>query len=190
MLFTERKEFTYDPALFKRYDTQTALRIHDEYVRKMSPNPAPKVFEVDRQNGQFDDLWHFANTDRTQYRRNFELAAIVKREGPPNWKQTKIGMVPTQRMRFWYSNLGLQEANWFPLRGDYVYYDGYRNLVIKVIIEPNGYWQQTNVWLGLLVETVIAPEGDARPIPNIGDAAPSEESSSQPPPVLTVLPHV
>lgn len=187
MLFNERKEFTYDPLIFKRYDVVTALVIHDEYVLRHSPNPPPRVFEVDRQNGQFDDLWHYAATERTQFRRDFELYCIVLREGNPNWKQTRIGMVPTQRMKFWYSQKGLEKANWFPLRGDYIYYDGYRNLITKVVIDGKLYWQQTNVWMGLVCETVIPPEGDARPAVNIGQTVPSEVSPSLPPPVLTVL---
>ena len=63
---SEIKEFVTDPALFRRSDTYTALRIYNEWVRKFSPNPAalPKFFEVDR--GQaLDPLLHTPIAPRT-----------------------------------------------------------------------------------------------------------------------------
>ena len=77
-------------------------------------------------------------------------------------------------------NLMLKEADYFPARGDFVWYNGYRNLIINVVLEPNGFWQQTNVWLGLIVETIIPVDGDARPLAEPAVAAISEIRQTRP----------
>ena len=62
MKFSEQTDFLYDPAIFSRQDTQTALKIHREYIHRhglmKDGVPAPKFFEVDRARGQYDPLWH------------------------------------------------------------------------------------------------------------------------------------
>lgn len=81
--------------------------------------------------------------------------------------------------QFWFSNLGLQKVDWFPLKGDQIYYNGYRYFIWQVVIGPESYWQQTNVWLGLYVDAIIPPTGDAAPPVNPGEATPTETSPTQ-----------
>jgi hypothetical protein len=179
MKFTERKEWLYDPLVFQRKDTQTALRIHREWTKKHSPNPAPKFFEVDRATAKFDQLWHVPLDDRTVFSRTLEIPAINTQE-KPQWRLTKIGLVPQRKDKFTMSNLILQEFDYFPNRGDLVFYNGYRYMIVNVVIEPNAYWHQTNVWMGLVVECMIPPEGDARPVPNLSVPTPSEMGQTRP----------
>lgn len=179
MKFTERKEWLYDPALFKRFDTQTALKIHAEYVRRHSGVPAPKFFEVDQSSAKYDELWHFPLDNRTVFRRTMDIPAIVQIERP-DWRLTKVGLVPKQKTKFWLGNLILQEFDYFPTRGDMIYYNGYRQMIINAVLDPNAYWQQTNVWLGMVVEAVIPAEGDARPVLDASKPAPSEIKQTRP----------
>jgi hypothetical protein len=172
--FVERKEFTYDPELFKRSDTQLALRIQREAVTKHSPRPFPRFMEVNRNEGQYDDLWHVSFNPRVPISRELDIPAINVFD-KPNWKLTRIGMVPHRVDRFWLANLSLQEADYFPLRGDYVFFVGYRYIIINVVLPPEAYWQQTQVWLGLVVECVIPPSGDARPLTNPSVAVAGEK---------------
>lgn len=175
--------------IFKRIDTETALGIHAEYVRSHSPIPPPRIFEVDRNSAKFDDLWHFPTGDRITFQRDFEMHCIVRKERP-DWRLTKVGIIPQQKHKFWMANRLLQEQDWFPQRGDFIFYDGYRHLITKVVIEPEAFWQQTNVWLGLVCETTLPPDGDARPVANVALPVPSEESVSKPPRTITVLPEI
>lgn len=179
MKFTERKEWLYDPALFQRYDTQTALKIHSEYVRRHSPNPPPRFFEVDVKNMKYDDLWHFPLDNRTMFRRELDIPAIVQIQRP-DWRLTKVGIVPQQKTTFWFGNLILQEVDYFPNRGDMVFYNGYRQMIVNVILAPEAYWQQTNVWLGMIVEAIIPAEGDARPLLDPSKAVTSEVLQTRP----------
>lgn len=176
MKFSERKEFTYDPTIFKRSDTQTALGIQAEFVRKGSPVPYPKFFEVDRSEGGFDDLWHMPVSDRTKFSRVLEIPALNYFE-KADWRLTRIGVIPQRKDKFWLANLALQEADYFPLRGDQVFWNGYRYIIINVVLEPGAYWQQTGVWLGLSVECSIALQGDARPEPDLSKPTPAELST-------------
>jgi hypothetical protein len=193
--YSERKEFLFDSEVFKRSDTQTALQIQAEYVRAASPNPYPKFFEVDRSSGKVDDLWHMPLTERTTFARTLDVPAIAGFQ-KPDWRLTKLGIKPIQQFTFWLANLHLhpfdeaanqEEAttgkkplrlDYFPLRGDLIYYIGYRLMIINVVLDPKAYWAQTNVWLGLICEACIVPDGDARPIPNQGEAAPAELSTA------------
>ena len=179
MTFTERKEWHYDPDVFSRMDVQTALNIHAEYVKAHSPRPRVTWFEVDRSSSQVDDLWHVSLSERTKFTRTFEMPAIARYERP-DWRLTKIGLTPSQKLKLWCSNRALQEADYFPQRGDIVFYNGYRHIITKVVLEPEAYWQQTNVWLGLICEATIPPQGDARPQPDVSVAVPSEVSPSVP----------
>lgn len=174
MKFSERREFLYDPELAGRQDVKVALGLYAEYVKAYSPrNPLPKVFEVDRRSEKFDPLWHVPLDERTVFSREFHLPVIVKAQRP-DWRQTRIGIVPQQQCKFWMSNLHLLEQDWFPMRGDLVFWNGYRNMIVNVVLEPESFWQQTNVWLGLVCETIIPAEGDARPLINQGVAVPRE----------------
>lgn len=179
MKYTERKEWLYDPLLFTRFDTQTALKIHSEYVRKSSPNPPPKFFEVDSDNSKYDDLWHFPLNDRTVFRRTLDVPAIVQFERP-DWRLTKVGLVPQQKTTYWLGNLILQEMDYFPTKGDMVYHNGYRQMIVNVYLNPEAYWQQTNVWLGMIVQAIIPAEGDARPVLNQGKPVISEIQQTRP----------
>ena len=181
MRFLDRKEFLYDSELFSRNDTQTALRIHAEYVRQSSAKPAPRVFEVDRRSEKIDPLWHVSLDERTVFAREFEMPMIVTTERP-SWRLTRVGMVPQQRCKFWMANLHLVEKDWFPMRGDFIYWNGYRNMIINVVFEPNAFWGQTNVWTGLVCETIIPAEGDARPVLDPAHAVPRELIQTRPVP--------
>lgn len=173
MRFDDRKEFLYDPAVFKRADTRTALQIHEEYVRRHSANPPPHFFEVDRQQGNIDQLWHMPLTDRTLFSRELEMPAINIFE-KPLWKLTRFGIVPKRSDTFWLANNILQKLDYFPMRGDLVYWNGYRYMIENTIISPDAYWHQTNVWLGMVCGCIIPPDGDARPLVNPSEAAPAE----------------
>ena len=175
--FTERKQWTYDPELFRRSDTTTALKIHAEYIQRCGP---PRTFfEVDRSVEKVDTLWHVSLDDRTVFSRELSVPAIVLSERP-DWRLTKVGIVPQQKHKVWLSNLHLQAANWFPCRGDLMFHDGYRHMIVNVYLEPNAFWQQTNVWLGLVCDTVIPADGDARPVMNPAVAVPAERIQSSP----------
>jgi hypothetical protein len=177
--YIERKQFLYDPDIFRLSDTQTALGIHAEAVKKFSPNPRPKFMEVDRRATKYDALWHVPLDDRTVFSRVLDIPAIVTKERP-DWRLTRVGIVPQQKHKFWVANLLLQQVDYFPVRGDMVYYDGYRHMIINTVLEPNAFWQQTNVWLGMVCETIIPAEGDARPLVNLGAAAPAEIIQTRP----------
>ena len=173
MKFNERKDFLYDATVFRRSDVATALGIHKEMVSKHSPMPPPRFFEVDRSEGNFDPLWHMPVGQRTVFSRQIDMPALVTFQ-KPDWRLTMIGVVPQRRDNFWLDNTLLLEADYFPMRGDMVFYNGYRYIVINVVIEPNGYWHQTNVWLGLICECEIAIDGDARPVVNPAVRVPAE----------------
>src|SRR6516225_4086708 len=190
MRYLERKEFLYEPEIFKRSDTITALRIHAEYVLKHSARPRPHFFEVNRADQQFDPLWHMPVTERFTFTRVIEVPAIITFD-KPSWTIRKQGQIPKQRFSFWLANLHLmpQGANpiavpwgahpekqdgpnpydpkmaseavrvdYFPQRGDYIFHAGYRLMIQNCVPDPTAYWQQTNVWLGIIAEAIIVPE--------------------------------
>jgi len=179
MKFTERKEWLYDPLVFGRADTQRALRIHREATVKHSPMPPPRFMEVDRTTVKIDHLWHVPLSDRTHFSRMLDIPAINTFERP-SYKLTKIGIVPERTDMFTMSNLLLQEFNYFPVRGDMVFWNGYRYAIVDVNIDPKGYWQQTGVWLGLAVTCIIPAQGDAKPLPDVSLAAPAETKQFTP----------
>lgn len=181
MRFTERKEWHYDGLLVKRADVQTALAIHAEYIDKNTPIPPPKFLEVDRRSEKFDPLWHVSLDERTVYSRTLDIPAIVK-ASKPDWRLTKAGLTPQQQYKFYVANLHLEEYDYFPMRGDLIYYNGYRNMIVNVVLEPESYWLQTNIWLGLVCETIIPADGDARPVTNMGELAPRENIQTRPAP--------
>ena len=179
MRFNERREWLFDPVVFKRYDTTTALRIHAEYVRKFSPVPHPKFLEVDRTNANIDSLWHVPTANRTQFSREIEIPAINFFD-KPRWTNTPTGLVPKRKDKFWLSHLGLSSpcVDYFPSPGDMVFWNGYRYSILQVDMPPEAYFQQTNVWMGLVVVCDICPEGDARPLQDISQIHTEEISPS------------
>ena len=158
------------------FDTITALRIHDEYVRQYSARPAPLFLEVDRTSAHVDPLWHVSLNKGTQFTRQIRLPAINKFERP-QWNLTPIGIVPQRKDTFWMSNLGLKRVDWFPTRGDLVIWNGYRYGIVDVIVPPETYWGQTGVWLGLKVLAIVIPEGDIQPLDNVNVVSDPEMSS-------------
>lgn len=182
MFFNDRKEFLYDPDVFKRVDTKTALQIHEEYTRKHSARPVPRFFEVDRRSTLIDELWHIPLTDRTTFSRQLEIPCIHMFE-KPLWKLTRIGTVPLRHDNFMLSNNVLQAADYFPMRGDQIYWQGYRYMIEQIIMPPDAYWQQTNVWMGLVIHCIVPPDGDARPIADTTKPAPSESA----PEITTII---
>jgi len=178
MKFTDRKEFLYDPQLFGQHDTQTALRIHAEYTSRGSPRPTPVFMEVDRSIEKIDTLWHMPVNERTQFTREMAIPCLNKHD-KPQWRTLKTGILtPLRRDNFILSNLILQEFNYFPRKGDMVCYNGYRYMIYEIVIDPQGLWQQTNVWLALIAQCIIPPDGDARPVPDHCTRAPAEVSVS------------
>ena len=179
MRFNDRKEWLYDSEVFKRRDVTTALRIQAEYVRSHSPQPPPRFFEVDRNNVQIDTLWHVPLSQRTGISRQIDIPAINYFE-KPNWSLVAQGLVPKRSDRFWLANSILQAEciDYFPERGDMVFWNGYRYSIINVVLPPEAYWAQTNVWLGLYVECSIVPEGDAKPSVDLSKVIPAEMSTT------------
>jgi hypothetical protein len=192
MRYLDRKEFLYDPLVFKRSDTVTALGIHAEYVLKHSATPWPKFFEVDRSEQQIDPLWHMPMTERTTFSRTLLLPAITTFD-KAKWKIRKQGRTPEQMFHFWVANLHLTppgtnlnerelgpiRMDYFPQAGDLVEHAGYRLMIVSGEPDETAYWQQTNVWLGIVFHAVIAPEGDARPVVNVRETVPSEQPGAK-----------
>jgi len=183
MKFNDRKDFLYDPTLFSRADTQTALKINAEYIRKFAPNPRPKFFEINKTSVEIDKLWHVPTGQRTPISREIEVPCLNMFERP-DWRLMKVGLVPVRKDKFLCSNLILQELDYFPSRGDLVAWNGYRYAIINVVLDPTAYWHQTNVWMGLYVECSIAPEGDASPVTNVMATVPAERAPLPVPGVL------
>ena len=177
MRYNDRREYLYDPEVFKRSDVAIALKIHDEYVRKLAGKPYVRFLEVDRSKAQVDPLWHQPTSDVTQYSRVLEVPCIVQQE-KMNWSLVRQGRIPQQRTKFWTSNLVLKELDYFPLQGDFILWNGYRMELTAVEFEPNSYWQQTNVWLGIIYIGQIVPYGDARPSANMDAPAANELAPS------------
>lgn len=165
MRFTERKDFLTDPAVFGRADTVTALRVYASYVRAHSAKPPPRFFEVDRSDSEIDPLWHTSVSARLKYSRELDILALNKFQ-KPDWKLTRLGITPQRRDDFLLAFNVLKEVDYFPERGDRVYWNGYRYVILNVVIDPESYWQQTNQWVGLRVECIVPPDGDAKPLPD------------------------
>lgn len=165
MRYTERPEFPYDPNVFKLNDTQTALRIYHEAIKKHGARPPPRFLELDRSIDNLDPLWHAPVGGKETVTRQLEIPALnLFPNGKNEWTMTQYGMVPQRRDDFILSHKSLIEFDYFPVRGDYVYWNGYNYMIIHVEIPGDAYWHQTNVWLGLKVRCMIPAEGDGKPM--------------------------
>jgi hypothetical protein len=173
--FNERKDFLTDPDLIGQEDVAMHLGVYQEYCERCSPRPAPKFFEVDRSQ-RFDQLWH-TPIDRLKFSREIEIPCLSSFDRP-KWMKTRKGVTPQRFDRFIIAHETLREKDYFPMRGDQVYWNGYRYTVLNVVLEPNAYLGQTNQWMGLVVEAVIPPEGDMLPAVNPGKRLPSEVSTT------------
>lgn len=179
MKFTDRRDFLYDSLLFRRNDTVSALKIYADYVSKSTPLPKPLILEVDRASDKIDTLWHVPLNDRTSILRELEVPMIVKTTRQ-KWSidQGLKTLVPKRSNQMTMANIHLEALNYFPQRGDFIIYGGYRNLIVEVEIPPESYWMQTNVWMGLVCHCEIAVEGDAKPLVDSGQVSQKERSSS------------
>lgn len=176
MKFTERKEFVYDMALFGLANVKTALRIYAEYIRKGSARPLPVFLETSHSEAETDDLWHAPRGGRVLIERRLEIPALNIHD-KPDWKKTMLGIKNVRNDKFLISHNALKDADYFPQRGDRIVWNGYRHLILKVAIPPEAIWGQTNVWMGLQVETEIAPDGDVKPGVDPGVVVPAEVSA-------------
>jgi len=173
MKFTSRREYLYDPEVFKRQDVAVALKIHDEYIRRHAGKPYTRFLEVDRSSAAIDPLWHQPSGGIVQYSRNLEVPCIAQFE-KLNWAAVRTGRAAQQRVKYWTSNLILQALDYFPAPGDCILWNGYRTQITSVEFEPASFWQQTNVWLGIVYIGEIVPQGDLRPLANPGELAAPE----------------
>ncbi len=172
MKYTDRTEFLYDSEIFKRSDTVTALKIHAEFVKNYSPIPNISVFEVSRSLADIDPLWHTQTTTRVKFDRELKLPAIMQWE-KLMWPANKI-QGAAQKAKAWFANLHLKDVDYFPERGDQLVWGGYRFIMTSIDLEPNAYWCQTNVWLGLVCTCALYLEGDRRPLENPKKLSPGE----------------
>lgn len=178
MLFTDRTNFTYDPELGALGDTVVALAMADEYITKFGARPTPKFFEVDRSAGvTIDPQWGTPRATRTQFSRELTIPAVNKFDNQ-NFRLW-WNKVTTRGDRFWVSNLGLQRANYFPIQGDQIFWNGYRVTIINVNVSPEAYWGQTGVWTSLMVDCILAPYGDAMAPANLSALNPGERGGGQ-----------
>jgi len=190
----ERKEYWYDTELFKARNSRTALKLHAEFISKYCPRengqkPRPQFFEMDRDNSEIDSLWGVPMANRSPFTKRSPICLpALNTFDRPDWRLTKVGLVPSRKDKFWLANLHLQEADYFPNRGDQVFWDGYRYTIMNVVIPPESYWGTSNLWLGLVCECVIAPEGDARPLGELSKVAPAELTAGVAPLPVPVRP--
>ena len=128
-----------------------------------------------------DPLWHTSVTARTPFTARSPIAIpALNQFQKPDWRVTRLGITPGRRDNFWMSHVDLKALDYFPLRGDLVFWRGYRYEIMNVVVPPEAYWHQTGVWLGLMVECVVPPEGDATPLLGLDTLSPSERSPSAP----------
>ena len=176
MKYTERRDFIYDPEVFKRKDVEIAAAIHAEYIKRHAPVPNVTIFEVSRASNEYDALWHMPKSSRTQFSRQLQIPSIMKWV-KPSWPAGRLNQVE-QQVTVWFANLHLKEFDYYPSRGDLIYWNGYRLGVTSVDIPPESFWHQTNVWLGLTCLCAVVPDGDSKPTVNPAVAAPAEISPS------------
>lgn len=161
MLFEDRKEFRYDPELAELGDTPVVLRMFDEYVRAYSPKPPPKFFEVERKVENIDPIYHMPVATSPVYSRTFADIPTINQFSKPSWKLTRLAISYQRRDFFWLSYLSLKKVNWWPLRGDQVDWNGYRYMLLEVVLPPECYIAQTGAWTGIVVDCIVPADGDA-----------------------------
>jgi len=165
--------------VFTRSDVQTALKINKEAVEKHSPEHLrPRFFEVEP--GQMrEDVFHAPLTGRTLWTpRSPILVPAINLFQKPDWRVKMAGIIPKRQDNFIISHLTLKELDYYPGPGDYIFWNGYRYAILQAAPPPESYWHQTNVWLSILVEAVIAPEGDGVPLANLAQVEAVERGSS------------
>lgn len=160
MLFTERREYKFDPELGNLLDTRVAQRLFHEYTVRFGSRPRPTFYEVDRSVDKVDPLYHMPVATRTPFSRTLEIPALNYFQ-KPKWKLTKLAITYQRRDQFSLSYLGLREADWWPLQGDQVGWCGYRYTILEVVLPPECYLGQTGVWTGLAVDCIVPADGDA-----------------------------
>lgn len=178
MRFSERKEFLYDPELGEKKDGRIALRLFDEYCQKFSARPPPRFFEVNRDPAGIDPIWHENENVRHQFLRTLDIYGINQFQKPSLTELLKTAITYQRKDTFWLSNLALKAFDYWPLRGDYVYWNGYRYMVLHVGLPPECHWGQTGLWTGLTVDCIVPAGGDALPsFP--GETAPAETEGNK-----------
>lgn len=180
MKYSERREFLYDPQLGARKDAKIALRLFDEYTKRCSAKPTPRFFEVDRDPAGIDPIWHENEGVRHQFLRTLDIYAINQFTKPSLTELLKTTIVYQRKDVFWLSNLALATFDYWPLRGDYVYWNGYRYMILALSVPPDCYWGQTGCWTGLTVECIVPAGGDAIQSFPIDTPSPAETQGNAP----------
>ena len=186
MRYNDRRQFVYDPKLNALGDTRIALALHDEYISRYSPQPdKPVFFEVNRGASAVDPMWQAPVGHTILFHRELPLSAINRFQTQTFRPKLKFDSIPTDRVttrrdQFWISNLELQRNDYFPIRGDQVYWNGYRHQITLVIVPPESYWGQTGVWLGLVCECELLGTQQAKDISELQTAQPAELAAPAP----------
>jgi len=123
-----------------------------------------------------DPLWH-SHVGPVQFTRELDVPCINVFQ-KPSWRLTQMGIIACRQDKFIIAHNTLQQLDYFPERGDKVVWNGYRYVILNVVIDPEAYWQQTQQWMGLTVECVVPPEGDSTPVIDAKTLTPSEKSTA------------
>lgn len=194
MKYSERRQFVYDPALNALADVQIALKLHDEYIQRYSPKPnRPRFFEVDRGPNAVDPMWQSPIGHNPSFLRELDIPSINQFQTQTFKPKLKFDSVPTDRSttrrdKFWISNLELERQDYLPVRGDQVYWNGYRHQIVLVTVPPESYWGQTGVWLGLVCECELLAAQTSADVSDLATAKPAELATAELPIKATVNP--
>ncbi len=177
MRFSDIRQYPVDPAIFSRVDTQTALKINKEAIEKHSPEHfRPKFFEADPKQPR-EKVFHAPISGRTAWTARSPISVpAINMHVKPDWRVKAAGLQAKRQDNFIISRLTLEELDYFPGPGDYIFWNGYRYAILQAAPPPESYWHQTNVWLSILVEAVIAPEGDGIPLADLSKVNAVERS--------------
>lgn len=175
MLYSERKNYLYDPVIADLPDAKRMLRLAMEFAEQSTARPMPNFLEVDRTSGSIDPYWHMSKTPYTTFRRAICLPS-VRRTARPQLVNGPQGQAYIRRDDFWVPNLALQLQDYFPQNGDEVAWNGYRYQVIEAIIDPETEFGQTGLWMWIVCRCLIVPLGDAQfpPSRQLGGIIPAE----------------
>lgn len=135
--------------------------------------------EVDRRDQQFDPLWHMPVGPRTVFSREIAMPCLNTFD-KMQFRRSSFQIQPKRIDNFMLSHNLLEAADYFPMQGDMVFWQGYRYAIVDVAVDPAGYWHQTNVWTGIYVVAIIPPDGDARPPLNPMSRLPTEVTRIRP----------